>query len=150
MNKPSISAVLTKVDTLHEAVTSLAGTVDTLAGTVDTLAGTVDTLAGTVDTLAGTVNTLTDRFDTLRDEVTIGFHAVDVRIGNVERRLDEHGVALLELSTVIAEHSVMHRHHHAALGRIERRQRGETGTLDDHERRITVLEQRPYPTTPAL
>ena len=129
MNKPSISAVLTKVDTLHEAVTSLAGT---------------------VDTLAGTVNTLTDRFDTLRDEVTIGFHAVDVRIGNVERRLDEHGVALLELSTVIAEHSVMHRHHHAALGRIERRQRGETGTLDDHERRITVLEQRPYPTTPAL
>jgi hypothetical protein len=128
MNKPSITDVLTKIDALHATVT--------------------------------------------------------LRFDNVDRRLDEHSVALLELSTVAAEHSVLLREHSDLLGehsvllrehsvllgehsvllrehsgallglsgsveRIERRQRVEIRSVDDHERRITVLEQRPFPSTSA-
>ena len=118
MKKPSIANVLTKLDTLHEAVTSFAGRFDTVESRFDTVES---------------------RFDTLES-----------RFDKVERTLDEHSVALLELSTITAQHSEMHRDHSAALGRIEQRQRAETRTLDDHEGRIMVLEQRPYRSTPAV
>jgi hypothetical protein len=95
------------------------------------------------------LDAIAQRIDTLDGSVTQRFDALHVRFDNVERTLDQHGVALLELSTVTAEHSVLHRQHSAALGRIEQRQRAETRALDDHESRITVLEQRPYPPAPA-
>ena len=111
MKKPSIATVLTKLDTLHEAVMSLSRTADAH---------------------------------------TAEFDSIDRRFDKVERTLDEHSVALLELSTILGQHSALHREHSAALGRIEQRQRSETRALDDHEARINVLEQRPYPATPAV
>ena len=78
--------------------------------------------------------------------------AVMVRFDSVERTLEQHGVALaehsvalVELSTVANEHSDRLHHLSGSVARIERRQRGETSTLDDHERRITVLERRASP-----
>jgi hypothetical protein len=93
---------------------------------------------------------VTQRFETLDESVTQRFDTLDVRFDNIERALEQHSLALLELSTVSAEHSVLHRQHSAALGRIERRQRAETRAVDDHERRITVLERRPYPPAPPM
>jgi hypothetical protein len=99
------------------------------------------------------VDTLHQHFDSLHQAVMHRIdtfeEAVTARFDKVDRTLDEHSVALLELSTVTAEHSVLHRDHSLALGRIERRQRAETRALDDHERRIRDLEKRPYPSAPA-
>jgi hypothetical protein len=79
---------------------------------------------------------------TLRDIMT--------SLEGVHTRLDQHGVALHELSdemhgirSTLAAQSATLGAHSATLDRIERRQSVEARTLDDHERRITALESRP-------
>jgi hypothetical protein len=118
MNKPSISDVLTKL----EAVTQRIGTLDE---TVMQRIGTLD--ESVTQRITSLANTFVTRFD------------------KVERTLDEHSFALLELSTITAQHTMLHREHSAALGRIETRQRSDTRALDDHEIRIKGLEKRPHP-----
>jgi hypothetical protein len=139
MKKPTLSDVLAKVDALAESFGSLHDHQRTLAESVVSL----------------------------RSEMTSEFRAaaarVDRRFDMVDRTLEQHSVALLELSAVATEHSTTLREHSAilrdhstmlrehsallhehsgALGRIERRQSADGRALVDHERRITLLEQR--------
>ena len=83
---------------------------------------------------------------------------IDARIdAKVTPTLTQHGQALQELArdlrdvrTTLGEHTAILGEHSASLGgisivlgRVERRQGDDTGTLIDHERRISALERRP-------
>jgi septation ring formation regulator EzrA len=107
---------------------------------------TVNTLAESVGSLHEQQRTLAESLVSLRSEMTSEFRAaaarVDRRFDTVDRTLEQHNVALLELSAVATEHSTVLREHSGALGRIERRQSVDGRMLGDHERRITLLEQR--------
>ena len=63
-------------------------------------------------------------------------------VGRVEKTQRDHGGALLELAADVKQIRGTLTQHSTSLERIERRQRAETMSLDDHEGRIKQLERR--------
>ena len=98
------------------------------------------------------VQSLTVRFDGIdrRLDVHDGrFDGIDGRLDAHDGRFDrievvlaQHGQALAELSSDLRGVRQVVDGHTLQLERIERLQRTETATLDDHERRIKRLESR--------
>ncbi len=130
MNEPTLRDIMTSLEGVH---TRLGGVETRLEGHDRRFDGIENRLDGHDRRFNGIENRLDGH---------------DRRFDGIENRLEQHGVALHELSddvrgirSTLAVHSALLGAHSATLDRIERRQTGDTGTFDDHERRITALER---------
>lgn len=107
--EPSISDVLTgieslsnKFDTLSVRVEGLSNKFDYLSGRIDGLSGQVNTLTGRVDSLSDRVNILTGRVNTLTkrvDSLTGRVNTLSGRMDTLSERLDDTLMAVNEFST---------------------------------------------------